>query len=236
MIFQRTPAQKKAQELAVYLRNENPDFNYLRSLFKYLCQELRLQSPSTSQHSREIAIPTSEEIQRYYQWVENNSTVQERVIIKTLLYTGIRLGELVNIQLTDIDFDSHQILIRSERGQDRIVLFPLNFQDLLAMQAEAMSQQQATYLFESPQHQKYCVEQVRFILKIVVQKSGFNPLINPYKIRNFLINWFHKQGVDNAFIQYFFGFSIRQSLTLDSQPSLREIQEIYNRAMTDFPV
>ncbi|ERT08736.1 phage integrase family protein [Lyngbya aestuarii BL J] len=119
-----------------------------------MCQELKLQSPSTSQHSREITIPTSEEIQRYYQAIENNSTVQERVILKTLLYTGIRLGELVNIQLTDIDFDSQQILIRSERGQDRIVLFPVNFKDLLAMQADPMSQQQATYLFESPQHHK----------------------------------------------------------------------------------
>lgn len=38
MNFQRTPAKKKAKELTKYLRSERPDYQYLKTLFKYLRQ------------------------------------------------------------------------------------------------------------------------------------------------------------------------------------------------------
>jgi len=77
----------------------------------------------------------------------------------------------------------------------------------------------------SPIHPKNSCTKIRV-------KSVDKPLQNPY----FFHQLVSKKGVDNAFIQYFFGFSIQQSLIFDSPPSLQEIQEIYNRAMTDFPV
>jgi hypothetical protein len=41
---QRTPAKKKAHELAKYLRGEHPDYTYLKSVFRYLRTELEIQS------------------------------------------------------------------------------------------------------------------------------------------------------------------------------------------------
>jgi len=50
------------------------------------------------------------------------------LIIKVLLYTGIRVQELVNIKMTDIDFDRCQIRINQGKGnKDRIVPFPERF-------------------------------------------------------------------------------------------------------------
>ncbi|WP_263628300.1 hypothetical protein [Clostridium bowmanii] len=40
--LQRTALKKKAKELAKYLRKERPDYNYLKSLFKYLREELEI--------------------------------------------------------------------------------------------------------------------------------------------------------------------------------------------------
>ncbi|GIQ62983.1 hypothetical protein PACILC2_15510 [Paenibacillus cisolokensis] len=61
------------------------------------------------------------------------------MIVKTLMYTGIRVSELINIRLADIDFHYYQVRINNGKGgKDRIVPFPQSFKELLAMHADAM--------------------------------------------------------------------------------------------------
>ena len=38
----RTPVRQKAKQLAKYLRQENPDYDYLRQLFRHLRTELNV--------------------------------------------------------------------------------------------------------------------------------------------------------------------------------------------------
>ncbi|MGW8959404.1 tyrosine-type recombinase/integrase [Paenibacillus sp. NPDC055715] len=47
------------------------------------------------------------------------------IIVKTLLYTGVRVSELINIKLTDVDFHYCQIWINKGKGsKDRIESYP----------------------------------------------------------------------------------------------------------------
>ena len=72
------------------------------------------------------------------------------MIIKMLLYTGARVSELINIKLTDVDFNYCQIRINKGKGnKDRIVPFPQSFKELLAMHTDSMTKKHAVYLFES---------------------------------------------------------------------------------------
>ncbi|MFX5547155.1 tyrosine-type recombinase/integrase, partial [Acinetobacter baumannii] len=61
-------------------------------------------------------IPTEEELQRYYQVVWKAKNSQDLLIIKTLLYTGARDTELINMKLSDVDFQRCQIRINSGKG------------------------------------------------------------------------------------------------------------------------
>jgi integrase len=62
-------------------------------------------------------------------------------MIKTLLYTGVRVSELVGICLDDVDFTRCQIRINKGKGdKDRVVLFPSAFKEALALHADAMNQ------------------------------------------------------------------------------------------------
>ncbi len=68
------------------------------------------------------------------------------MIVKTLLYTGARVSELINIKLTDVDFNHCQIRINKGKGnKDRIVPFPQSFKELLAMFTDSMAKKQAVY-------------------------------------------------------------------------------------------
>ena len=110
---QRTPAAKKAKQLAKYLRSEQPDYTYLKTVWKHLRAELGIEVPKTK--NRDPYIPTEEEIQRYYQAVWKARNVQDMVIIKTLLYTGMRVSELIEIKQEDVDLEQCQIHLKNGR-------------------------------------------------------------------------------------------------------------------------
>jgi integrase/recombinase XerD len=78
------------------------------------------------------------------------------VLIKTLLYTGVRVSELVAIRLGDVDFDRCQIRINEGKGrEDRVVPFPPGFKETLALHAEGLRQKGASHLFESTWKKPY---------------------------------------------------------------------------------
>jgi len=231
----RTPASLKAKEIAKLLRGEHPDYNYLKSIFRHLREELEISVPS--QGKKLPLVPTEEELQRYYQAVWKTRNVQDMVIIKTLLYTGVRVSELVNIRLSDLDFERCQIRINAGKGnKDRIVPFPVSFKEVLALHVDRLEQKRATYLFESSWKRKYSDRGIRKILAKYADMAGLDKSISPHQLRHFLLTWLKKQGIDDALIQPYSGHSSRQSLEVYSRLSIGEAQEVYDQVMGKFPV
>ncbi len=232
---QRTSAQVKAKEIAKLLRGEHPDYNYLKSIFRHLRTELEIEV--THQEKKLPKVPTEEELQKYYQAVWKTRNVQDMVIIKTLLYTGVRVSELINIRIEDVDFDRCQIRVNSGKGgKDRIVPFPVSFKEVLAIHIDKMESQKADYLFESNRQRKYSDRGIRKILAKYAKMAGLDHSISPHQLRHFLLTWLKKQGIDDALIQPYSGHSSRQSLEIYSRLSLSEAQSVYESVMSKFPL
>lgn len=233
--FKRTTARQKAKQLARYLRKEYPDYIYLKDVFKYLRQELGVKV--TTIPKRLPYVPTEEEMRRYYDAVWKTRNMQHMVIIKTLLYTGARVSELVHIKLTDVDFDRCQIRINNGKGgKDRMVPFPAAFKETLAVHVAATEQKGATYLFESSWKRPYSDRGIRKILNSYTTAAGIERAVSPHKLRHFLFTWLKKQGIADAMIQPYSGHSSRQSLEVYSKLSLATAQKKYDEVMGDFPV
>ena len=124
MTPERTPVRKKAEYFCKHLKKEHPDYNYLRELFRHIRKNLNIEMESAKEKKLPY-VPTEEEINRYYQTVWKSRNMQHVVMIKTLLYTGVRVSELINIKISDIDLDNCQIKVVQGKGKkDRIVPFP----------------------------------------------------------------------------------------------------------------
>jgi integrase/recombinase XerD len=235
MMNTRTPAKKKARELTKYLRSERPDYDYLKAVFKHLREELDVQVTRVPKKLPDV--PKEDEIERYYKAVWKSQNFRDMVIIKTFLYTGIRVSELVNIRLEDVDYDRCQIRINAGKGKkDRMVPFPTSFKEVLAMHADKMRQLNAVYLFESNWKRKYTDRGVRKILEKYVERAGIKRSISPHRLRHFLLTWLKKQGIDDSFIQPYSGHSTRQSLEVYSKLTIKEAQKEYDRVIDRFPV
>ncbi|GMU26343.1 MAG: hypothetical protein AMXMBFR16_12480 [Candidatus Uhrbacteria bacterium] len=231
----RTPPREKAKELGPSLRDEQPDYAYLKELFRELRRELKIVVPRAEQRLPDV--PAEAEIRRYYEIVWQTQNMTDLVLIKTLLYTGVRVSELVHIRLADVDLDRCQIRINQGKGgKDRIVPFPSAFKETLAVHVAGMRKQRATYLFESVRKRPYTDRGVRKILARYAKAAGFSRPISPHRLRHFLLTWLKKQGIDDAHIQPYSGHASRQSLEIYSRLTIADAQEEYDEVMGRFPV
>lgn len=231
----RTPPSKMAKQLVKYLRPQRPNYNYLRDLFRHLRKELEV--PVTTAPKKLPLIPTEEEIKKYYEAVWQAKNTQHLVMIKTLLYTGIRVGELIKVKISDIDFDKCQIRInRGKGGKDRVVPFPASFREILSMYVTQIQEKKYVYLFESSWKKAYSDRGIRKILMRYTQEAGIESSVSPHKLRHFLLSWLKKQGIDDALIQPYSGHDSRQSLEVYSRLSIKDAQKEYNENIGKFPI
>ena len=215
----RTPVRQKAKLLAKSLRQENPDYDYLRQLFRHLRTELGVEI--IHKDKKLPYVPTEEEICKYYEAVWKSRNMKHVLMIKTLLYTGVRVSELVHIKLSDIDFDSCQIKIIEGKGKkDRIVPFPDAFKEILAIHVHNMRGKGCQYLFESSWKKQYTDRGIRKILEGYSREAGMEHSISPHVLRHFLFTWLKKQGIDDALIQPYSGHESRKSLEIYSKLSI----------------
>jgi integrase/recombinase XerD len=236
MSHKRTPARQKARQLSQYLCDEQPDYVYLKEVFRHLRGQLGVEVPKSGQKKLPV-VPSEAEIRRYYEVVWQARNVQDMLIIKTLLYTGVRVSELINIQLADVDLDRCQIRINQGKGKkDRVVPFPGKFQETLALHINHMQAKKATCLFESRLKKPFSDRGIRKILSRYAKAAGLSKPISPHKLRHFLLTWLKKQGIDDALLQPYSGHASRQSLEVYSRLAIGEAQEAYDQVIDDFPV
>lgn len=231
----RTPTKNIVKQIVKILRDERPDYIYLRDLFRKIREEFKI--TVTTQTKRLPYVPSEEELTRYYNIVWQARNIKHMLLIKVLLYTGVRVQELVNLKIEDIDFDRCQIRINQGKGnKDRVVPFPYNFRETLIVFVNSEKGKGAVYLFESNRKTAFTTRGIRKILAEYATEAGMTQSISPHKLRHFLFTWLKKQGVDDSLIQPYSGHETRQSLEIYSKLSLTDAQEAYNDKIDKFPI
>lgn len=232
----RTPVREKARQLSKLLKKEQPDYNYLLQLFRHIRENLGVQA-NVRLPKKLPYVPTEEEVSQYYQAVWKSKNMQHVVMVKTLLYTGVRVSELIRIKLLEIDLEACQIRVTKGKGRkDRIVPFPVQFREVLAVYIENIRKSKANYLFESSWKRPYSDRGVRKILAKYTEAAGIEHSISPHKLRHFLFTWMKKKGVDDVLIQPYSGHESRKSLEVYSKLSLSECQDEYENQIKNFPI
>jgi integrase/recombinase XerD len=233
--IKRTPISQKAKKIAKLIRDERPDYHYMRALFQLVRKELDV---VVLRKGKKLPyVPTEDELKSFYTTVWQSRNMQNVIIIKTLVYTGVRVSEFVNIKISDVDFEACQIRIHQGKGKkDRVVPFPSIFKEVLAIHADSMAKKGAVYLFESIRKKPYTDRGIRKILENYTKEAGLSQPISPHKLRHFLFTWLKKQGIDDALIQPYSGHESRQSLEIYSKLSITDAQSEYENVIKKFPI
>lgn len=104
-----------AQKVSSLLKAQNPNYDYLRDVFRFVRENLNIEVTTTPK--RLPYVPTEDDIRLFYKAVWESHDIVPMLIVKVLLYTGIRVSELINIQLTDVDLTNCRIKINQGKGK-----------------------------------------------------------------------------------------------------------------------
>ena len=234
--MERIPPKKMANQVAKLLRKQRPNPIYVKKVFQYVREDLGLKG-GTVRGKKLPELMTEVELNRFYKAVWQASNRMHMVMLKLLLFTGIRNRELANLTLKDVDLDSMRIRIDHGKGdKDRYVLFPPFFRGELAQYVSIQKEKGAVYLFESNRMSKFTTRWIREIVKQYARKAEIEKRIHPHLFRHQLLTYLTSKGIVDAKIQLISGHKNRESLSIYQDLSLSDIEKEYWDAMKDFPI
>ena len=235
--MKKTPPKKMADQIVRLLRKEHPDPSYIKKIFQYVRESLDLKGGKVVQSKRLPELLTEDELSRFYKAVWYASDRIHMIMLKLILFTGIRNEELVNIMIKDVDLDSMKIRINHGKGdKDRYVLFPPYFRGELAQHISIEKENGAVYLFESNRMSKFTTRWIREIVKKYAKKAEITKRVHPHLFRHQILTYLTSKGIVDAKIQLISGHKNRESLSIYQDLSLADIEKEYWAAMKDFPI
>ena len=156
---------------------------------------------------KRVVLPTVLNKQEILSLIESASNPKNKAIISTLYGTGVRLHELANILLTDIDSERNVILIREGKGgKDRAVpLSPALLRSLREYWRSCVHKP-ATFLFPGADLSKPLgLRWVQGIVTISARKAGIQKKVSPHTLRHSFATHLLEDGVNVRVIQFLLG-------------------------------
>ncbi|MEG1666652.1 site-specific tyrosine recombinase/integron integrase [Chryseobacterium sp.] len=144
---------------------------------------------------------SKEDILKMLNLTEN---LKHKSIISLLYGCGLRVSELINMKIIDIDSKSGRLsIIQSKGKKDRYVMLPQTVLPLLREYFKKYSPK--TYLFEGDLNEKYSARSVQQIVKKAAIKANIQKLVTPHILRHSFATHLIENGTDIRYIQELLG-------------------------------
>lgn len=188
----------------------------LRSFFNFLKSE----TPDLINPFSIITLPKKEEnlpvflypneLEELLNAPENSTLgIRDLLILELLYSTGIRVSELVNIKLNDIDVEGQEIKIKGKGKKDRIVFFGDYAKDALInylnTSYKELNIENTPYLILNNRGKPITRRGISYILDRLIEKTSITKKVSPHKIRHTFATHLLNEGCDIASVQELLG-------------------------------
>ena len=210
----------------------------MRSFFKYLLKEglietnptLLITNPKEDKKLPEFLF--SKELDEIISVPDTNTPLGLRnyLIIELLYSTGIRVSELVNIQLKDINKVDKIIRIMGKGSKERIVVYGdvcKKYMDMYITDVRSKLAKDNDYLIINSRGNKITDRGIRGIIEEIVKKSGINKSVSPHVIRHTFATHMLNEGADLRIVQELLGHSNLKTTQIYTHVSNERLRNVY---------
>ena len=194
--------------------------------FAYFYPACAINTEAIFMPRKDRKLPEILSIQEVLSLIEVTKNIKHKTIIAMLYGSGLRIGELLHLQLKDFDFDRDQLHIRNAKGRkDRYASIAKSLYPLL--KSYYTSYKPTVYFIENPNGGLYSAGSVRSFLKKSCRAAGINKKVTPHTLRHSYATHLLEQGTDIRYIQELLGHSKPETTmiyTHVTQKSLRDIK------------
>ena len=178
----------------------------LASITKFyeLVLEKRINLKHLYPQRKEYKLPNYLTFNEVTKLIDITTNLKHKSIIMLLYSGGLRLSEVINIKITDIDSNSMTITIRKAKGkEERQVMLSESF--LQIFRQYCLKYQPSCYVFEGQNNLQYSGRSIQQIVKQSALKSGINKKVSPHILRRSFATHLLKAGTDIRSVQQLLG-------------------------------
>jgi integrase len=175
---------------------------------------------------------TADQFRLFYKAVDAAEDVQHALMLRLLFYTGVRVSELCNIEVGDVDLENCKIFVNQGKGaKDRYVLFGKSF--ATALRTHIAAHPQNRWLFQSRRCGKFSTRRVQQVVRLYSETAGVNA--TPHTFRHQAITWLTKNsGMADAELQLITGHARRETLSIYQHVAVDgQLADKYQQAMNN---
>lgn len=181
--------------------NISPFFSWLHSNRMIVYNPCDPVKPIKVPHVERMAF-SSEEVDTIRSICKN---LYERALVETLLSSGVRVSELTNLKIEDVDFDRLIVHVKNGKGgKDRTVFITPVAKKYIVQYLE-WNKYKTEYVFSSRLGGKYKPDSIRATMGRMSDKCGIH--IHPHRFRRTLATNLARKGMPIQEIQKLLGHS-----------------------------
>ena len=177
-------------------------------------------------------ILNADDFRKFYIVVDQADDVQHALMLRLLFFTAVRVSELCNIEIGDIDLENCKIRINQGKGsKDRYVLFGKAF--ATALRTHIVAHPRNRWLFQTRLNKKFTTRRVQQIVKTYAEQAGVKA--TPHTFRHQAITWLTRHsGMADAELQLITGHARRETLAVYQHVALDgDLEKKYQETMRD---
>jgi len=220
----------------------------IRAFFKFLGREhLLTHDPASTVSTPKLdktlpRIMTEEEINTFLDQVAKAAEslvpaiLRDRAILELLYASGLRVSELVGLDLRAVNFGDGMVLVRGKGDKERIVPFGSKAKqaitDYLPAREKTLQEWKtgSPALFLNLRGQRLTTRSVHRLVKAYVRQFGPNVRVSPHSLRHAFASHLLTEGADLRAIQEMLGHTSLSTTQKYTQVSIKQLMEVYDKA------
>lgn len=157
---------------------------------------------------------------------------QRDLLILELLYaTGVRVSELINIKISDINRSDKTINILGKGNKERIVHYGSYAEDILNIYLEkgykVLNKNNLPFLFINNKKTQLTDRGVRTILNNIIKKTSLNKNISPHMLRHTFATHLLNEGCDILSVQKLLGHESISATQIYTHVTTDHLKDVY---------
>ena len=218
----------------------------LRTFFRYLVSRRRIKSnPAVFIRAPKLPMTlpralTVAEVEALLKAPDDSSLIglRDKAILEVLYSTGMRVGELVRLNCTDVNMAVGEIIVTGKGGKQRIVLLGEPAQVALREYLERARHKFATSrsgvnseaLFLSRRGTRLTERQVHRIVVRYAQLAGLGDKVTPHTLRHSFATHMLEGGADLRVVQELLGHASLITTQIYTRTSMAHLKRVYDMA------
>ena len=159
--------------------------------------------------------------------------IRDKAMLELLYATGIRVSELINLEVSDVNLKTSSILCR-DGSKSRTIPYGKKAKDALTRYLEGareaiVDNKESTILFANCSGQKMSRQGFWKLIKHYAKKAGIESDITPHTLRHSFAAHLVENGADLRSVQEMLGHSDISTTQIYANMSHSHIREVYNR-------